>query len=64
MHDISFLQDFVTLLSLAILVVVLCHRVRLPAIVGFLLTGVLAGPTCLGLIHDKGSVEALAEIGL
>ncbi len=64
MNDIGFLKDFVTLLSLAILVVVLCHRVRLPAIVGFLLTGVLAGPTCLGLIDDKSSVETLAEIGV
>ncbi len=64
MHEIGFLKDFVALLSLAILVVVLCHHVRLPAIVGFLLTGVLAGPTCLGVIDDKESVETLAEIGI
>ena len=64
MHEIDVLRDFVILFSLAVVVVVLCHRVRLPAIVGFLITGVLAGPSALGLIDDKESVELIAELGV
>ncbi|MDY6904638.1 MAG: cation:proton antiporter [Thermodesulfobacteriota bacterium] len=42
------------------------HRFNVPAIVGFLITGVLAGPHGLGLIgaeyvHD---IEILAELGV
>lgn len=64
MHDFGFLRDLVILFSLAVVVVILCHRMRLPAIVGFLLTGIIAGPDALGLIHDKETVERLAEIGV
>ena len=64
MHEIGLLRELVTLFALATLVVVLCHRVRMPAIVGFLLTGVLAGPSCLELIDDREHVETLAEIGV
>jgi len=61
---IAFLQDLVVLFVLAIVVVIACVRVRLPPIVGFLITGVLAGPGGLGLIADVHSVEVLSEIGV
>jgi CPA2 family monovalent cation:H+ antiporter-2 len=40
------------------------NRLRIPAVVGFLLTGVLAGPYGLGLIKAVHEVEVLAEIGV
>ena len=64
MHDLAFLRDFVVLFSLAILVAVVCYQLRLPGVVGFLLTGVIAGPHGLGMIHEQESVERLAEIGV
>ena len=36
----------------------------MPVIVGFLVTGVLAGPSGLGLIQAMDEVEVLAEIGV
>jgi len=40
------------------------HRVGLPTIVGFLITGVVIGPFGFGLITDHHAIEALAEIGV
>lgn len=64
MHDLPLLRDLVLLVAIAIPVVALAQRLRVPSIVGFLLTGVLIGPHALGLIHELASVNALAEIGV
>ncbi len=37
---------------------------KLPIILGYLLSGILIGPHVLGLISEKGDVETLAEIGV
>ncbi|MEM7034619.1 MAG: cation:proton antiporter, partial [Chloroflexota bacterium] len=49
---------------LAMGVVYLSHRMKLPVIVGLLVTGVLAGPHALGLISALDEVEQLAKIGV
>jgi CPA2 family monovalent cation:H+ antiporter-2 len=59
-----FLRDLVVLFALAIIVVIACFRIRIPPLVGFLITGVLAGPSALKLIQDQHSVETLAEVGV
>ncbi|NUQ00176.1 MAG: cation:proton antiporter [Armatimonadetes bacterium] len=58
------LAETVGLFGLAVAVVVVCHRLRLPTVVGLLLTGLLTGPHGLGLINDPHEVEVLAEIGV
>ncbi len=63
MH-IPLLSDIVVIFGLAIGVLYLCHQLRIPAIVGFLLTGVLAGPHGFGLIGAVHEVESLSEIGV
>ena len=45
-------------------VVYVSHRLKLPVIVGLLITGVLAGPHALGLISAIDEVEQLAKIGV
>ncbi len=45
-------------------VLFICHRLRIPAIVGFLVSGLLAGPHGLGLITADKEVKVLAEIGV
>jgi len=62
--EITLLKDVVTILILSLFVILICHRIRIPAIVGFLLTGVIAGPHGLGLINAINQVELLAEIGI
>ncbi len=58
------LGEIVTLFVLSIVVVLVCHRFRLPSIVGFLLTGVLCGPSALGLVDNKEVVDIMAEVGV
>ncbi len=58
------LNDIILILGLSIVVLFICHRLRIPTIVGLLLTGVLAGPHGLGLLKAVHEVEILAEIGI
>lgn len=62
--NIPLLRELVIIFGLSIAVILACHRLKIPAIVGFLLTGVLAGPHGLGLIQKVEDVDILAEIGI
>jgi monovalent cation:H+ antiporter-2, CPA2 family len=62
--ELGVLRDLLVLFGLGVAVVVLFHRVRIPPIVGFLITGVVCGPYGFGLIEGVHQVEALAEIGV
>lgn len=62
--DVPFLNEIVILFLLSILVNTVCARLRLPATVGFLLTGILCGPSLLGIVSDRHSVDVLADIGV
>jgi CPA2 family monovalent cation:H+ antiporter-2 len=64
MPEFEFLRDLLLLFGLGVVVVILFHRIKLPPIVGFLITGVLCGPYGFGLIQNVHDVEALAEIGV
>ena len=64
MHGIPLLRDLVVLVAVAIPVVLLMHRLRLPSIVGFLVSGVAVGPSALGLVRQVDDVSILAEIGV
>lgn len=61
-HD--FLQQSVTILAAAVAVILVCARLRIPPVVGFLLTGILIGPSGLRLVGDPAQVELFAEIGV
>lgn len=62
--EIPMLTDVVMIFGLSCAVIVASHRLRIPPVIGFLLTGVLAGPHGLGLVGDSHQVEIFAEIGV
>jgi len=62
--DIPLLPDVTIIFALAVLVILVCHRLKIPALVGMLLTGVVCGPYGLGLVHSAHDVEILAELGV
>ena len=64
MNEATFLRDLVVTLAAALLVLVPSRRLRLPAAVGFMLTGVLIGPGALRLVGDPHHVAVLAEVGV
>ena len=63
-HSPPLLQDLLLLLLASVPIAFIFHRLRLPTIVGFMITGVLIGPHALGLIRDVQAIEVLAEIGV
>jgi len=40
------------------------ERLRQPAILGYMLAGILLGPSALGLVQDQGQIAVLAELGV
>ena len=58
------LTDIIVICGLALGVTYLCNRFGIPAIVGFLFTGIISGPHGLGLINEIHVVEQFAEVGV
>jgi monovalent cation:H+ antiporter-2, CPA2 family len=64
MPEIHLLEELLIVLGVTISIVYVFQKLRVPAIVGFLLAGVVIGPSGWGLIKSVSQVEALADIGL
>jgi CPA2 family monovalent cation:H+ antiporter-2 len=64
MVEFPLLKDILVIFGLAIVVLLIFHRLRLPAVVGFLITGALAGPHGFQLVSGVHEVEIMAEIGV
>lgn len=62
--ELELLKDVVIIFTLSVIVIFLFSKMKVPAIVGFLLTGVLAGPHALQLISNPHDIEIIAEIGV
>jgi CPA2 family monovalent cation:H+ antiporter-2 len=62
--EIPLLTDIITIFGIAIAVLLLCNRLRVPAVVGFLLTGVFVGPHGIGLIEPIDHIEIFAQVGV
>ncbi|OGD26154.1 MAG: hypothetical protein A2Y56_00255 [Candidatus Aminicenantes bacterium RBG_13_63_10] len=62
--DFAILQQLVILLAFAVLIIYVSHKIKLPPVVGFLLTGILIGPGGLALVKDTETIAVLAEIGV
>ncbi len=62
--EIPLLRDILVIFSLSIVVLLICHRLKLPLIVGYLITGILGGPGGFGFVKGVTEVETLSEIGI
>ncbi len=62
--EIPLLSDIVVIFGLSTLVILLFMRLKLPTIIGYLLTGAIAGPYGLSLVDASTAVEVLSEIGV
>ncbi len=62
--QLLFLNEIVALFVVSVVIAYLSYRLRLVPIAGFLLAGVVIGPSALGLIHHLELVNNLAEIGV
>lgn len=62
--EVPIIKEIVIIFALSIGVLLACHRLKLPVVVGFLLTGILCGPHGLGLVSGIDDVQNLATIGI
>lgn len=63
-NDLPLLQDLLLVLLASVPIAFIFNLLRLPTIVGFMITGVVIGPYGLRLIKDVHAIELLAEIGV
>jgi CPA2 family monovalent cation:H+ antiporter-2 len=61
---LGILELVLMLLAAAVVVVVIFRVLKLPALLGYLLVGIVIGPHALGLIPDSEGTRYLAEFGV
>lgn len=62
--ELRLLIDIVIIFALSTTVNYLFTKIKVPTIIGYLFTGVVAGPYALGFIREAHSIELMAEIGV
>ncbi|MDN5864348.1 MAG: cation:proton antiporter, partial [Gammaproteobacteria bacterium] len=60
----SGLTSVLVLLAITVIAVLILRQLRLPAALGYLVTGVLVGPHVLGWVQNTETVQGLAEFGI
>src|SRR5262245_29372048 len=63
-QPIDLIGLLVVLLVVACAVLLLVSRLRLPPVVGYLVSGVLLGPNVLGRLTASDTISSLAELGV
>ncbi len=58
------LLDILVLLSVALVLGIVCERLRQSPIIGYLAAGTMLGPNALGFVSSGAEVEMLAELGV
>jgi len=64
MEKYLFIKEIVIILSVAIPIIFLFKKLKMPSIIGFLIAGVVIGPYGLKLISSSEQIEMMAEIGV
>jgi CPA2 family monovalent cation:H+ antiporter-2 len=64
MEHTHLLRDLIILYGLAMVIAYFARRLRQPTVVGYLVTGLIAGPSGLMLISEMEVVEILADVGV
>ncbi len=64
MHTPDLFTDLLIIFLVSVPVAFLCLRLKLPLLVGLMITGIVIGPYGLGLIKELEAIEILAEIGV
>ncbi len=66
MEELIFLQDMAIVMIISALTMILCNRLRLPVVLGYILAGLLVGPHTppYPLITDIHSIQTLSALGV
>ena len=63
-HNISLITTLAAGFGIALVLGLIAERLKLPALVGYLVTGILIGPATPGFVADVGIAAQLSEIGV
>ena len=63
-HSITLITTIAAALGLALITGFLAVRLKLPALVGYLIAGIIIGPATPGFVADIALSTQLAEIGV
>jgi monovalent cation:H+ antiporter-2, CPA2 family len=64
MHTPQLFSDLLIILLVSVPAAFLCLRLKLPVLVGLMVTGIAIGPYGLRLVSDLAGIEVLAEVGV
>jgi CPA2 family monovalent cation:H+ antiporter-2 len=63
-HDVSLIATLAASFGLALVAGLVCARLRVPPLVGYLLVGIAIGPATPGFVADVALASQLAEVGV
>ncbi len=63
-HDVSLIATLAAGFGMALILGFVAERLKLPALVGYLVAGILIGPSTPGFVADVAIASQLAEIGV
>lgn len=63
-HEVTLITTVAAAFGFALILGILAERCRLPAMVGYLVAGILIGPATPGFVADMSTASQLAEIGV
>lgn len=64
MHTPQLFSDLLIILLVSVPVAFICLRLKLPVLVGLMVTGIAIGPYGLRLVKELEGIEVLAEVGV
>lgn len=63
MHAASF-TELSLLIAIGVLISIFMRAIRQPLIIGYIITGIVVGPTVFNLIHSPETIEVFAQFGI
>ncbi len=66
MHDLTFLQDLAFVMAISAVIIIVCQRLHLPVVLGYIIAGVIMGPHTppYSLVKDLHSINIMSELGI
>jgi len=64
MHEFDFLGELVLIGALAVAIILVFQRLKIPPVIGLIFTGILLGPSGIAAVYDQKLISTLAELGV
>jgi len=64
MHEFDFLGELVLIGALAVAIILVFQRLKIPPVIGLIFTGIILGPSGIAAVYDQKLISTLAELGV